>query len=90
MRPLLLQLTSILSHNSCNRDNNCTGRYIVDEAIICEFLQRDLLPASHMLVPGKQIPVTSITQSAAMPVLVAVTQTHAHLISLWTGKPLHR
>jgi hypothetical protein len=43
-----------------------------------------------MLVPGKQIPVTSITQSATMPVLVVLTQAHAHLISLWTGKPLHR
>ena len=69
-------------HRSC--------RFIMDEAILCDFLQRDLLPVSELLVPGRGIAVTSIAQSGMMPVLVVLTQSHAHLLSLWTGKPLHR
>ena len=65
-------------------------RFIMDEAVMCNFLERDLIPVSELLIPGRGIAVTSIVQSGDMPVIVALTQSHAHVISLWTGEPLHR
>ena len=62
----------------------------MDEAIICDFLQRDLLPVSQLRLPGRGVAILSITQCGSMPLLAALTSTHVHVLSLWTGKPLHR
>ncbi len=63
----------------------------MDEAIICDFLQRVLVPVSAVRLPGRAaVPVTFIAHSGSMPLLAALTPTFVHLLCLWTGVVIHR